>query len=370
MQDPLTKRPTQRDIARSCGVSQMTVSLALRGSKKISPVVRGRILKQAKKLNWYPDPALSSLMSYRYRRASTQHPSTIAWLTNWPTRDGWRENHPVYLAYFNGAASRAASLGYKLEEFWLGEPGMTPARMSRILYTRSITGLLLPPQSRAHSHLRLDWDKFAAVTFGYTLTKPYLHLATNHHFRSSVLALRKLRSLGYRRVGILLNQRYDTRVSYSWMAGCLVEQRRCAAGDVIPIQSLKLLSMEGLSVYLKQYRPDALLTNFWNVGEWLQELKVSVPRDLGLAYLSVTERTPTFSGVNENSNAIGEAALDLLATMIQRNEFGIPQVPRHIMIEGYWVEGKTVRRVNGAAPSSRETTKVFTKSKLALDSVS
>ena len=333
----------------------MAVSLALRGSKKISSQVRDRILKQAKKLNWYPDPALSALMSYRYRRANTQHPPTIAWLSNWSTRDGWRDNHPVYAAYFNGAASRAASLGYKLEEFWLGETGMTPARMSRILYTRNISGLLLPPQPRAHSHLRLDWDKLVAVSFGYTLTKPYLHLATNHHYRSSILALRKLRSLGYRRVGILLNQRYDIRVGYSWMAGCLIEQRRYAPAEIIPVASLKQLTRDDLDAFLKEHRPDAILTNFWDVGDWLLELKVRVPMDMGLAYLSVSDRTSIYSGINENSYAIGEAALDLLATMIQRNEFGVPAIPRHILIEGSWVEGKTVRRVNEPAPVPKAT---------------
>ena len=51
MKAPFPKRPTQRDIANACGVSQMAVSLALRGSKKISKTVRLRILKLAKKLN-------------------------------------------------------------------------------------------------------------------------------------------------------------------------------------------------------------------------------------------------------------------------------------------------------------------------------
>jgi len=354
MKAPFPKRPTQRDIANACGVSQMAVSLALRGSKKISKTVRLRILKLAKKLNWQPDPALSALIAYRCRNAGTRDPSTIAWLTNWPTRGGWRNDHPVYVAYFNGAAARAASLGYKLEEFWLDEPGMTPARMSRILHTRGITGVLLPPQPRAHSHLRLDWEKFATVTFGFTLTKPSLHVATNHHFRSSIIALRKLRSLGYRRVGIVLDQRYDARVGYSWMAGCLMEQRRYAPGEIVPIVSLKQFSKEGLDEYLRKHQPDALLTNFWSVDLWLRELRVTVPRKLGLAYLSVTDRKPAFSGINENSHAIGEAALDLLATMIQRNEFGIPAIPRRIMIEGYWVPGKTVRRVNKPAPELAE----------------
>ena len=342
----LFRRPTQRDVARQCGVSQMAVSLALRGSPKISAPVRRRILLEAKRIGWKPDPALSALMSYRHQGVGKRSPWTIAWITNWPKRDGWRAGHPVYEAYFHGAQTRAESLGYKLEEFWLGEARMTPARLSRILHTRNITGLLLPPQPRSHAHLHLPWEKFAAVAFGFTLISPSLHVVTNHHFRSSILALRKLRSLGYRRVGILLDQRYDLRVDYSWMAGCVMEQRRYRPEEILPVASLPELSRKELAGYLRRHRPDALLTNFWSVSDWLRELRVAIPRDLGVARLSVTEQNPEFSGINENSFVIGEAAIDVLATMLQRNELGPPAVPRRILIDGFWVDGKTVRRLN------------------------
>jgi DNA-binding LacI/PurR family transcriptional regulator len=342
-------RPTQRDIARSCGVSQMTVSLALRGSPKISLPVRTRIIRAARKLHWRPDPMLSVLTNYRNRNAGRRNPATIAWVTNWPSRSGWRDGHPVYDAYFRGAQAQAGSQGYKVEEFWLAAPGMTPERLSKIFYTRNITGLLLPPQPRAHTRIHLAWEKFSAVSFGFTLTNPALHVATNHHFRSAILAMRKLRELGYRRLGILLNQRYDSRVDYSWMAGCLMEQRRYAPAEALPIASLASLSLDALKEYLNRHRPDVLLTNFWNTADWLKQLEIDVPGDLGLAYLSVDETRSAFSGINENSFAIGEAALDLLAIMIQRNEIGIPSIPRHVMIEGYWVPGKTVRRRNRPA---------------------
>lgn len=350
MKNQPSRRPTQADIARRCGVSQMAVSLALRGSPKVSAAVRHRILQVAKRLNWRPDPALSALVHYRHGCAGGRSPLTIAWVTNWPTRDGWRANHPVYQKYFDGAQAKAAKLGYQLEPFWLREPAMTPMRMSQVLYTRSIMGLLLPPQPRAHLHLRMAWNKFAAVTFGFTLERPTLHVVTNHHFRSSIFALRKLRSLGYRRVGVLLDERYDVRVDYSWTAGCLAEQRHYPPEETLPVLSLTALTPEKLRAYLRRYKPDALLTNFWNMGEWLRGLKVTVPNELGLAYLSVTERNPTDAGINENSFAIGEAAMDLLATMIRSHELGVPPVPRHIMIDGFWVNGKTVRRRGRSAP--------------------
>ena len=56
--------------------------------------------------------------------------------------------------YHTGAVSpeemieAVEKLGYKLEHFWLGEPGMTPTRFAQILASRGINGLLigrLPP---------------------------------------------------------------------------------------------------------------------------------------------------------------------------------------------------------------------------------
>ncbi len=336
-------RPTQRDIAKACGVSQMTVSLALRNSPRITEDVRQAILRVANELGWRPDPMLKALMAYRHRDCNRLNRATVAWLTNWSKPKEWQHEHPVYAEYFQGALSRSKELGYTIEEFWLNERGMTPKRMGDILRTRNIYGILLPPQPKTNTSLDLAWEHFAAVTFGFTLAEPVLHVATNNHFRSASLAVRELYKLGYRRVGIILNQRYDARVGYAWMAGCMMEQKCFATHDTIPVNSVSSFSREELEHYIENQKPDVILTNFWDTPKWLKDLGMAVPEDIGLAFLSVTERGSGYAGVNENSFEIGKAAMDLLHTTIQCNDFGIPRSPRSIMIDGTWVEGQTVR---------------------------
>ena len=59
---PATPAPTLKDIARATGFSLMTVSRVLRGAPKVSEEKRELVLKEAKRLNYQPDPHLARMM--------------------------------------------------------------------------------------------------------------------------------------------------------------------------------------------------------------------------------------------------------------------------------------------------------------------
>ena len=61
----VSRRTTLRDIAKVCGCSAMTVSLALRNHASVSKKRRAEIRAVAKKLDYSPDPTLSALAAYR-----------------------------------------------------------------------------------------------------------------------------------------------------------------------------------------------------------------------------------------------------------------------------------------------------------------
>jgi len=110
-------------------------------------------LETVKIMGYRPDPMLSSLMAYRSQNMKKgQYEGTLGWITNYPTRDGWHEYEKVGI--FVGAKRRATELGYKMEVFWLREPGMTSRRITEILIARNIQGLLFIPQPRSRAHLR------------------------------------------------------------------------------------------------------------------------------------------------------------------------------------------------------------------------
>src|SRR2546423_15384418 len=173
MPDPL--RPTQKDIARKAGVTQATVSLALRGHPEVSPDTVARIKAIAQKLEYSPAPYLADLSAYRKPRRPVKFQASLAWLSNYPEGETWR-NFPAFRGYFEGANIRAKELGYRLEEFKLRGRGMRASRMEQILSARNIGGILVAPQPRSGMTLDFRFDRFSAVTFGYTLANTQLHI--------------------------------------------------------------------------------------------------------------------------------------------------------------------------------------------------
>ena len=75
-----------------------------------------------------------------------------------------------------------------------------------------------------------------------------------------------------------------------------------------------------------------------------------VPKDFGLATTSAVQGSPV-AGINQNSDEIGRAAIQLLISLIHHNERGIPRVRREVLVEGEWVDGATLppRKIHRSA---------------------
>lgn len=113
---PSTK-PTSFDIAYLAGVSQPTVSRALRGSKSVSLATRQRIQEIARELNYSVDKNASSLRSQR------SHTIALLFFED-PTPDGANIN-PFFLAMLGAITRATANRGLdllisfqKLEDDW------------------------------------------------------------------------------------------------------------------------------------------------------------------------------------------------------------------------------------------------------------
>ncbi|MCB1642902.1 MAG: LacI family DNA-binding transcriptional regulator [Xanthomonadales bacterium] len=99
-------KSTSFDIAYMAGVSQATVSRALRGSKLVSAETRAKVLAAAKALNYRVDKNASSLRS--------QHSNTLALLLfEDPTSDGSLIN-PFFLAMLGSIIRACGAQGYDL----------------------------------------------------------------------------------------------------------------------------------------------------------------------------------------------------------------------------------------------------------------
>ncbi|MBP7142068.1 MAG: LacI family DNA-binding transcriptional regulator [Opitutaceae bacterium] len=339
------RRPTLKDIAARVGVHHTTVSLALRNHRSIPKETRDRIRAAADVLGYRQDPMLSAFMKYRRSLRLPAEEPVVLWITNYTRRDGWREPR-LFSELFDGAAHRAGERGFRLEEFWLREDGMSVARADQIMRARGVSALVLAPQPHAGITLDLSWDDYSAITIGYTLTSPRLHLVSNHHFSSMTLLAQSLSERGYRRIGLALPRIVDLRVNRGWLGGYLTHQADLPPGRRLPPLLFDTLADSDLARWIKSNRPDIIISAIsdgepvWNA---LLRLGIRIPTELGYALVSLHTADDGRAGIYENSRAIGAAAMEQLISQWQRNERGIPKIPGRILIDGTWMPGWTIR---------------------------
>jgi DNA-binding LacI/PurR family transcriptional regulator len=241
-------------------------------------------------------------------------------------------------------------LGYHLEEFWLREPGMSRQRIESILAARNIRGLILSPQPRYKTRVQLEWSRFAAVTFGFTLAWPQLHIVTAHCFQAMQEAITQVRSLGYRRLGLAVTSVTDQRVNRSWSGAFLGLQQHWPAQSRIPIHIPPAITHSGFMKWVKTYKPDVVISQELGLLDVLEENGFKVPQDIGFATQTITSYTHTraISGIDENPMEAGTAAVNMVVAMINRGEYGISPINHHVLIRGTWKEGDTLVRQNGS----------------------
>lgn len=345
MRQDMLFKVSLEDIAAKAGVHRSTVSLALRDHPRISKEMRVKIQSLAQKMGYRVNPLVAALMQSR-RSGKTIRNLVIAYVTAYPTRFGWRPQHHDRPDYFPSAAARAEELGYKLEHFWLAEPGMTPERMSDILTVRNIHGVMLGRLPPGLSELRLLWERFSCVTLGMTLRTPNLHRVAEDHFTSAMRAMEQLCSRGYRRIGFVFSEANDSpRVGEQWM-GAFYGQlaTRNLAGVKEP-----LLYEEGAELgtrfaeWFVRNKPDALLvTHAAPVLGWLKSMGLRAPRDVGVATLVNAHPEQGCAGVFCSAEKLGALGTEMLVGLMQRGETGLPRDPHEVLLGGEWLDGRTL----------------------------
>lgn len=338
----MPSKATLQDIAAKAGVHRSTVSLALRDHPRISAEVRHRVQALARKLDYRINPLVSALMQSRRSSRKVRH-VTLAYVTNYPTRYGWRPVHHDRPDFFPGAAERAEDFGYRLEHFWLGEPGMTPERFCAILSARHIPGLLigrLPPGQHA---LQLQWERFSCVALGLTLRAPALHHVTENHFDTVLQGMQQCRDRGYRRVGFVFSEANDSpRVGDRWLGAYLLQQQAFPAKDRLPPCPEVSSDPASFWRWFDRHEPDAIIaTHARPVLRWLEERGLRVPDDVGVIDLEDHPQRDC-AGVCHDPARIGALGVEMLVGLLHRNETGIPAANHEILLTGEWRDGRTL----------------------------
>ncbi len=341
-------RVTMGDVAKRAGVHVTTVSLALRNHPSLPPATRGRLQRLAAKMGYAPDPALSALVAYRHRVHPRKDRPTLAYVTHWDTCWGWKE-HAAHRMFFEGATEKAALLGYQLEHFWLGERGLVPRRLSDILQSRGITGVVLASHRRETGRpLDFDWARFSAVKIDFFPHEPAMHHVTNDQRAVVQLAVRRARAAGYRRLGLVMPRWWDEIVDLAWSAGFLAEQQALPARTRIPVLSFpdpgrqNLVPRLLLEQWFRRHRPEVIISFAPFVLPQLAALDLVVPRDVAYVDTFLMETGGRMAGVRQNCDRVGELAVEILVGQLHQNVLGLPAIPTATFVEGTWFDGESL----------------------------
>jgi DNA-binding LacI/PurR family transcriptional regulator len=333
-------RPTLDTIAKKCHVSKVTVSLALRDNPRISAITRRRVHEVARELGYAPNPMVSALMANLRAARKTKFVCNLAFVTAFPTREGWKEN-VSFLRYWKGITERASELGYGVETHWIGDFDRSGQKISQILENRGIRGLILCPLPSFGMKLGLEWDKFSLVALGHTFNEVPIDHVSNNQFHTITRGLEEARLRGHRRMGLTMPQFVDAKVDHLWLAGLLSWQATHPDFPKITPHISDEFDEASVIAWMKREKPDVVLANHGPVLTWVRTNGWRVPDDLSFLHLNWIPEKGEITGLNQQPEQVGAAAVELLAEQINQNRRGCPENPKTITLESVWNEGTT-----------------------------
>ncbi|MBK1877786.1 LacI family DNA-binding transcriptional regulator [Pelagicoccus mobilis] len=345
----MDKRITLADIAKKAGYHPTTISMALRNHPRLPASTTEKIKALAEEMGYRPDPALGALVAYRRNTSPKQQAAPLAYLTNWHNEFGWKNSTP-HRNFYEGALSRAKQLGYKIDHFWLGEPGLSHERINDILQARGIRGLIIAShQIGVDREPRIQWDQFSSVKIDFFPTSLHVHTISNDQRAIIQLAFRKALDAGYKRIGFVIPRWWDTYVNYAWSAGFLASQLLVPEEDRIPIKIFDTepdaeigMPVTEFETWRNEHKPDVIISYNEFVQHAFKLLQIQTPEDFAYIDVCPESKDNDHAGVYNNCERVGELSVEILAGQLQRNQVGLPNYPTVTKVEGTWIDGPSL----------------------------
>ena len=330
----MEKSPTIRDLATLTGYAKSTVSLALRDDVRLAVATRRHIQRAAEDAGYRLNPVVAHLMAQLRAGREQGYQSTLALFCS--TSNPIEFERPgAFHTWIGSCEKRARELGYRIDRFWLQEPGFDPTSLSGILRARNISGVLLV---NGHDVTRLPvvletiWKSYSCIVVGNRITDPPLNYVCNDQYFTTLETVKKLTANGYRRPGLIMCEDLDRNLSYKFSAGYQKGHELYIGGRTIPVIEPGKNGISEFDRWWRKYKPDVIIAiNPWPI-QWAKQLK----RKINLVSIDRNPFMMKWPGMDQNNEAIGAAAVEQLIGQIHRNERGIPPVAKCVLIQSSW----------------------------------
>ena len=326
---------TIKDIAKALGLSNSTVSRALRDSYEISPATKKLVVEYAAKMNYRPNPVALSLKERRTRSIGI----VVSEIAN-----------SFFSQAINGIESIAHDHDYNVIITQTQESCERELGNLRDLASRSVDGLLISLSSETtdYTFLKSMHEQGMPIVFFDRVTDEIrTHKVISDNYQGAYDATIHLMENGYQRIAFLGNAA-SLSVIKERLAGYMdaltdngrkVEPalvKHCAHGGLFYEEVDKVMS---LLLKLKK-KPDAILSCAdkitTNCLRYFKAHHIRTPDDLaiiGFSNLDLTELlSPPLSVIRQQAFEIGQNAMELLLELINAKkatqEFRVPDAGR------------------------------------------
>lgn len=180
-----------------------------------------------------------------------------------------------------------------------------------------------------------------------------------------MLAVESLRALGYQRPGLCGDPASDQEVARAQQAGFLLAQQPLPARDRLPVLTgmeparfQKMVADQGRDApflfgleqgpfekWFRRHRPDAVISSFRLLLDYLKQMDVKVGRETGFSSLNRVGDMLGLAGVNQHHERIAAAAVNVVARKFERSEIGLSPQPETTVFRGSWHEGATAPEI-------------------------
>ncbi len=339
---PLGLRITLKDVAACCGVSVAAVSYALHDNPRISEATRLAIRKAADKLGYRPDPFLSALVSYRSNVKVARVQGEVAVL--YPCRKTSPHSR-LFRFHRESFGRRMADQGYSVSDFYLDTIDYASKRLRQILLARNIRGLVLGWGFEPQTLADFPWQEFVVVSTERVIVHSSIDRISMNHSRAIRDVMEKVRNKGHRRVGLIYYDDTPLAVKKNLLGGYLVEMEMAGELDarLHVFEHRRGESPERFRKWLRESKPDALLSHRRIDHAFFEKAGVKFPRDYGYAVAEIDDANPGVDSGVYVVDTMGQILANTLVRKMVTYDSVSLETEGHIMlVNGVWHDGVTL----------------------------
>jgi LacI family transcriptional regulator len=313
---------TIKDIAKALGLSNSTVSRAIRDSYQISAETKEKVLQYAKEHNYRPNPIALSLKEKRSRSIGV----LVSEIAN-----------SFFSQAIDGIESVAQEKGYNVIIAQSKEDVIRETSALDYLASRSVDGVILSVSSETEdfSHIKDLYNRgMHMVSFDRIVDFEQIHKVKTDNFKASYEATTHFINNGYTQIACVSNAPFLS-ISQERLEGyksalsdhkiTIVDQyiQFCAHGGLVYKEVETVMD----KLMKSKKKPDAILACSdkitTNIIRYCHQYNISIPKEISLVGFSNLVLTdllvPSLSIVMQPAYEMGRVAAELLIKNIENN---------------------------------------------------